>query len=1248
MSFFTKTVERRLVTSFAVTFAIMFFGLISVALVIELEGEHDLYSEQQTIAVVTFLALAAPLVVGAGVFWILIRGVIRSLGRVLDLTDKIAAGDLSHRLDVEAAGEIGTMARAFNHMADNLQEATTQRERLLGIIENTTDLVMIADDDGQLTYWNSTVPTVLGYQPEEMPSLTLHAIQPNLPDGVLETVLRQGLWSGETTIRGKDGRDFPVSQVFTVLQDDTGADRKIGIIARDIIQSKRAEEEQQRLASRTALLYSISRGLNQVENENDLLQVLVQAAGDTGCVEATLQYIDLDHEDKPARSETVASWRARGEPYVSIGSTFLARSLSFSDQWLTNPDVPLFVSDLEVSALVNDVGRKRFAEAGFKAAVIVPLMQLGEWVGLLVFFWPEIHTFIEEEMAVYLALGSLAAPAVANRRMLIERQKVELETLYQISQGLNAAQDENDLLRVLAQPAIDNGASSAVLSFIDLDDQNDPEWAWEVAAWSSDNSEFLELGKRKYLPEFPLTRLLLFGTENAAKLISDVTTDVRLDDGIRNFLARIGWRSLALVPIIQAGRWVGALRIGWTKPHAFSDQENIIYRALPSLAAPSIANRRTLDNLEQMVSERTVELVKNAERFKQAQEVALIGNWELDVDTWTTYWSEQVYKLFGADPSRGPLMGADFSEAIHPDDRDEVDAQINQAVAQGSPYEVEFRIDWEEEPVRYMLSKGHAQTNAQGQTVKLIGTMQDITQRKQIEEALRQARDELEQRVEKRTLELEQASARLAEESNLLNALINNLPDVIYVKDVESRFVKINTAQADLCGVASPDDAVGTWDFDYFSADEARKYYEDERAILRTGEPMLGEEESVINRQGEQRWLLTTKTPVRDSDGNITSIVGLGRDITARKQIQDELREARDELEKRVEERTAALRASEELLRAKVAEYVNFAQRVANGDLSVRLNVTGDGRDQDESDDLYRLEINLNRMVDSLNEITIQIRETANGISASAAEILAATTQQSATTTEQDAAVTQTMTTVEQVRTTVSQTAERAQSVADASRESLTVSRNGQEAVSDTIGGMGQILRQVDSIAENILMLSERTQQIGEIIDTVNDIADQSKMLALNASIEAARAGEEGKGFAVVASEVRQLAEQSRHATARVRDILNEIQQATNTAVMVTEEGSKVAENGMALVERAGSAIRELAETIEKAAQASAQIAASTHQQINGMEQLTAAMVSIKQATTQAAISTRQTERSAQDLDNMARQMEQTVTRYQL
>lgn len=331
-----------------------------------------------------------------------------------------------------------------------------------------------------------------------------------------------------------------------------------------------------------------------------------------------------------------------------------------------------------------------------------------------------------------------------------------------------------------------------------------------------------------------------------------------------------------------------------------------------------------------------------------------------------------------------------------------------------------------------------------------------------------------------------------------------------------------------------------------------------------------------------------------------------------------------------------------------VSEYVAFVQRVAAGDLTTHLNL--DAIDMaltnDMTDDLHTLGSNLNNMVDNLRTMASHFINVAEEITLATSNIQIAVMQQTSSVAEQDAAVTQTVATVEEVRATVQQTAERAQHVASASRESIEVSRMGQEAVTANINGMTVIHERVDDIAETILSLSERTQQIGEIINTVNALADQSKLLALNASIEAARAGEEGRGFAVVAMEVRQLAEQSRSATARVRDIIQEIQASTNTAVMVTEEGSKGAAEGLTLVERAGKAIHTLAATIEEAAQAASQIAASTHQQSNGMDQLAAAMNQIKLSSQQTALSTQQTEQSIQALMSMAEKLEEVASRY--
>ncbi len=322
---------------------------------------------------------------------------------------------------------------------------------------------------------------------------------------------------------------------------------------------------------------------------------------------------------------------------------------------------------------------------------------------------------------------------------------------------------------------------------------------------------------------------------------------------------------------------------------------------------------------------------------------------------------------------------------------------------------------------------------------------------------------------------------------------------------------------------------------------------------------------------------------------------------------------------------------------------LRFVSRFNEGDLAARL------APPPEVDALQaRLVQALNQMAEGLHEMVGEVKEATTGLTTTADQIRSAVSRQIEAASKQDSVVAQTTATVNEVRATVTETAERAQSVAENAQASIEVSRTGEQAVADAIEGMHLIRSKVEDIADNILILSEHTQQIGEIIATVNSIADQSKMLALNASVEAARAGEEGKGFAVVALEVRNLAEQSREATAQVRDILSEIQRATNAAVMVTEEGTKGVDRGVSLVDRAGRTIKELASTIEENAVAAVQIAASTRQQAVGMDQLTSAMRTIKEATADAASSAMQVERNVQQLQGVAEHLGGTLARYRL
>jgi len=324
-----------------------------------------------------------------------------------------------------------------------------------------------------------------------------------------------------------------------------------------------------------------------------------------------------------------------------------------------------------------------------------------------------------------------------------------------------------------------------------------------------------------------------------------------------------------------------------------------------------------------------------------------------------------------------------------------------------------------------------------------------------------------------------------------------------------------------------------------------------------------------------------------------------------------------------------------------IHEFVTLASKIAQGDLAHRLAVN-------RKDELGELGGNLNQMADGLSELAAQVRQGSQGITAAATEILATVSQHTASANEQSAAVNQTTATVDELRASSEQTARQAGAVAQLAQTSAQVGQDGAQSVEAILRAMTDIRAKVEGIAQDILALSEHTQQIGEIILTVNDIADQSNILALNAAIEAAKAGEQGKGFAVVAAEVRNLAEQSKQATAKVRTILGDIQKATNAAVLATEQGTRGVETGAGLAQRAGEVITRLAGDIRDAAQASQQIAAAAHQQSAAMDQIAQAMREINQATVQFVAGARQSQTAAEGLTNLSRQLQALTEKYKL
>ena len=135
--------------------------------------------------------------------------------------------------------------------------------------------------------------------------------------------------------------------------------------------------------------------------------------------------------------------------------------------------------------------------------------------------------------------------------------------------------------------------------------------------------------------------------------------------------------------------------------------------------------------------------------------------------------------------------------------------------------------------------------------------------------------------------ERKEFEAVLAHERQLLHTLMENSPDAIYFKDLDSRFLRCSKTQALRFGVDRPEEVVGKTDFDFFEEEHARPAFEDEQRIIRTGQPIIGKaEKEVWKSDGRITWAFTTKMPLRNADGDIVGTFGISADITALKEAE--------------------------------------------------------------------------------------------------------------------------------------------------------------------------------------------------------------------------------------------------------------------------------------------------------------------------------------------------------------------------
>ncbi len=255
--------------------------------------------------------------------------------------------------------------------------------------------------------------------------------------------------------------------------------------------------------------------------------------------------------------------------------------------------------------------------------------------------------------------------------------------------------------------------------------------------------------------------------------------------------------------------------------------------------------------------------------LQQAQRIAHIGNWELDIATGQFSGSEEIFRIFGLTIEQGGPTLEDLVEMYPPKDLEVFQQAIAQAIQTGNPFDLELEMIKGNGKQGYVHIKAEAIQNQYGQVISLVGTAMDITERKQTAIALQRQQSQI-------------------------KSLLNNIPHIAWLKDHDSRFIAVNEPFSKACG-RNIEEVVGQTDYDLWEPELAEAYREDDFEVMASGQQKRVEER-LMDAEGNSSWIETIKTPISDNLGQVMGTTGISQDITQRKQTEIQLKEQAERL----------------------------------------------------------------------------------------------------------------------------------------------------------------------------------------------------------------------------------------------------------------------------------------------------------------------------------------------------------------
>ncbi len=294
----------------------------------------------------------------------------------------------------------------------------------------------------------------------------------------------------------------------------------------------------------------------------------------------------------------------------------------------------------------------------------------------------------------------------------------------------------------------------------------------------------------------------------------------------------------------------------------------LLKRLIPSIADEHQRHHHQIEQLNTEVVERKkieLELKTSEGNLNEAQRIAKLGSWYLDTATNEVIWSNELYKMYGFDPAFPPPPYTEHQKLFTPESWKLLSKSLSNTVEKGVPYELELETVKKDGNNGWIWVRGETVANACGNRIGLRGVAQDITDRKQVETALHDSKQQL-------------------------NLILSTVPDLIWLKDTKGFYLACNPLFERFFG-AKEAKIIGKTDYDFVDTEIANSFRQHDKAAMEADQPTVNEEWLIFADDGHQALMETTKTPLKADDGTVLGVLGVAHDITERKKSMDVLEE---------------------------------------------------------------------------------------------------------------------------------------------------------------------------------------------------------------------------------------------------------------------------------------------------------------------------------------------------------------------